>query len=496
MGAALDRVFNLTANQIDLAEEHIHCRPVDLAMPAMYGSIEADGAPSGAPQPSTIRKYAGAVLVCLGLTAIITNHRSNESPSSSGPLTAQLPVEPLEVEAGPRLQESVKIGYTDRYQTEYFANYSFMVEHDYDAIVAAHQMTKMTLYHDKVDHKCSDCYFSWSIDGAAYPEFKDSTMEYTFTDIRPYVIRSVHYMNGATIDKTSRVVCRYIRREIRALEDDDRDAYFEAVRTVYSTLKEEGRSLYGPDYQDAGYFINYHTWMAGTKACDHLHDGMGFLTGHNAITNEFEQNLQRIDPSVSIPYWDYTIDMHHVLGADKKFSVFYQSPVFMEDWFGPMGDPDDNYQVTSSFVADIGLDPAEWDLSDSDVIVSNAYGLLRSPWNVANVPGVIRSNATFGYYSSYNSAPRCAEFYTAMNYSDVLTFTKFAQANAHGAIHTFIGGVENANWHSFFDLKGFTIFGEAVGLQGFGVVKDMWRSVRYPSCPPLFAPSHHFPGRC
>ena len=116
-------------------------------------------------------------------------------------------------------------------------------------------------------------------------------MEFTFTDLRTYEIRAVLHREGMpNIEKRARVVCRYIRREIRHLKQDDLDRYFAAVRTVYETSREEGKLLYSENYQDAGHFINYHTWMAGSKGCDHLHDGMGFLTGHNAITNEFEQN--------------------------------------------------------------------------------------------------------------------------------------------------------------------------------------------------------------
>ena len=103
---------------------------------------------------------------------------------------------------------------------------------------------------------------------------------------------------------------------------DDRERYFKSVETVFSVLNDKGRSLYGPEvppiqlysrtptgsnfhvpfythhpqHKDAGYFINYHTWLAGQRECDHLHDGMGFITGHSAITNEFEINLQRVDP--------------------------------------------------------------------------------------------------------------------------------------------------------------------------------------------------------
>jgi hypothetical protein len=78
---------------------------------------------------------------------------------------------------------------------------------------------------------------------------------------------------------------------------------------VYSTPTADGQPKYGREYHGAEYFIEYHTWMAGERECDHLHDGMGFITGHNSITMDFEKNLRVVNPRVSIPYWDYTIDM-------------------------------------------------------------------------------------------------------------------------------------------------------------------------------------------
>ena len=53
---------------------------------------------------------------------------------------------------------------------------------------------------------------------------------------------------------------RYMRHEIRQLSTEDVTAYFDAVHTVYSVLADEGVEIYGKDYRDAGYFINYHTW--------------------------------------------------------------------------------------------------------------------------------------------------------------------------------------------------------------------------------------------
>ena len=371
----------------------------------------------------------------------------------------------------------MSVKFSDRYTSangSYFTNYSFMA--NYDALVAAYQETTMSAMAGNgdlmMDCPTGDCTFEWHVDGKTL-DSHNATVSYTFTETRAYVVTA---LSNTMVSVVANVMCRYVRREIRSLFADDREAYLNAVRTVYSVRQEEGRERFGSGYRDAGYFINYHTWMAGTKACDHLHDGMGFLTGHNAITNEFEQNLQRVDPSVAIPYWDYTIDMHHVREQGKVFSVFYESAVFQDDWFGPMGDAQNTYQVSSGWVADnITVIPAAWGLNSSETPVTNAYGLLRSPWNVASVSGLIRANITYGYTSNYKSAPRCAEFYDAMNITDVVDFTKYAQANAHGAIHTFVGGVSNSNWKEFFMAKNFTE-GENIGLQGFGVSKRAWRA--------------------
>ena len=52
-----------------------------------------------------------------------------------------------------------------------------------------------------------------------------------------------------------------------------------------------------------------HLAMAASRDVDHIHDGMGIVTQHVAITNEFELALQAVDRRNTVPYWDYTIDM-------------------------------------------------------------------------------------------------------------------------------------------------------------------------------------------
>ena len=72
---------------------------------------------------------------------------------------------------------------------------------------------------------------------------------------------------------TKAVSARYMRRELRDLFEGDRQAFFSALEIVYTVSTADGKSTYGEEYKGADYFIEYHTWMAGTKECDHLHDG-------------------------------------------------------------------------------------------------------------------------------------------------------------------------------------------------------------------------------
>lgn len=67
----------------------------------------------------------------------------------------------------------------------------------------------------------------------------------------------------------------------------------------------------------------------GTKDCDHWHQGAGFVTSHMGLTLMFEQSLQSINPAVSVPYWDFTLESTFFGAAD-----FRSSGVFADDWFG------------------------------------------------------------------------------------------------------------------------------------------------------------------
>ena len=136
--------------------------------------------------------------------------------------------------------------------------------------------------------------------------------------------------NGQVVTLSHELAVRYVRRDIRKLSDSQRRAFFSAARVLYDLSTEEGASKYGQDFRSISHFVALHLEASVSPTCailtewsslilprptpfkvpnkhhDQLHDGMGFLTQHMSVTNEFERALQIVDPTVSVPYWDFT----------------------------------------------------------------------------------------------------------------------------------------------------------------------------------------------
>jgi tyrosinase len=86
-----------------------------------------------------------------------------------------------------------------------------------------------------------------------------------------------------------------IRKNQASLAPVERDAFVTAVKTLkvngtYDTFVAQHRAAF----------------LAGVN--DPAHAGPGFLPWHREYLRRFERSLQGIDPSVSIPYWDWTVD--------------------------------------------------------------------------------------------------------------------------------------------------------------------------------------------
>jgi hypothetical protein len=112
-----------------------------------------------------------------------------------------------------------------------------------------------------------------------------------------------------TSDKVSLILmCKYVRREVRTLSDLDREAWLSAVMVMQRVPTVVGQRLYGSKFYSKDHFTRTHLYYGGALDCDHWHQGAGFVTSHVALTLQWEQSLQAVNPSIAAPYWDFTIE--------------------------------------------------------------------------------------------------------------------------------------------------------------------------------------------
>ena len=149
----------------------------------------------------------------------------------------------------------------------------------------------------------------WSIFGHEYMGLNPSFVIDTDVVGAPGVATcSVHVMRGdnVAISQEFTMAAKYVRREIRSLTETDRAAFFKALRYLYTIKEDIGKERWGEKFQTMQYFLYKHLNGAGRTDCDHWHDGAGIVTHHMAFTLEAEQALQAIDPTIAMPYWEYS----------------------------------------------------------------------------------------------------------------------------------------------------------------------------------------------
>ena len=254
------------------------------------------------------------------------------------------------------------------------------------------------------------------------------------------------------------VICKYVRRELRRLTDADRTAFFDTLAVLYTTHTTAGQRAYGSKYMAAHDFVELHNTLSGQDDCDHLHGGLGFLTQHAAMTRRFEMSMQAVRPDIAMPYWDYSIDAARVAIALKRDStvdplhVWYASEVFDDDWFGPSS-PGSRAIDTGRF-AYLSVRKHDTKAENASVLpgfplVTNAFGLTRSPWNMNRIPYVTRHNQSYGFPLDYTILPGCADMYNQMLQPLWSQFGQSIQYSPHGSLHIAIGGTWGADYANF-----------------------------------------------
>ena len=63
------------------------------------------------------------------------------------------------------------------------------------------------------------------------------------------------------------------------------------------------------------------------------------MTHHFALTMAFESSLRSINPKITMPYWDFTIEGEEILDVSGDPDMLFDiSPFFNATWFGSSND--------------------------------------------------------------------------------------------------------------------------------------------------------------
>ena len=335
------------------------------------------------------------------------------------------------------------------------------------------------------------------------------------------------------------LVCRYVRRDIRRLNADDRNLFLDAARTMFEVSSAAGIAKFGGDYREIGHFVALHLDAAVPhKHADRMHDGMGFLSQHIAISGAFERSIQAIAPRASLCYWDFTVDAA-ILARNPdagEARLWTGNALWTNDVFGnatgkdhfvragrwgetkvplvgsatdsasELADLADGYTghehdapvdtstraaaaEAASELAAIGVVPrgnrdgtSKLDApTSSRSLNGNAYGVMRAPWNLNPSPYLTRYHDVCGADPGASSWPTCHSHHDLTFNTDYETlgiYMHMAQAAPHGFVHEMIGGVAGCSEaYKKLVTKGAMDDGTESSLQqlSFNLLRDMWR---------------------
>jgi hypothetical protein len=346
--------------------------------------------------------------------------------------------------------------------------------------------------------------YTWTIDGGE-KTLQGQTVQFTPTRIGWHDIAitvtttdgislsSSAAVSTASTKVTERVMSKYVRRELRSLSDSERERVLDAMHSIYKYTTAEGQAKFASlskmssKFKDIAYFVSKHLKGGASLECDSWHDGAGYLNNHAAFSLEFEQAMQASDPTVALPYWDFTLDYHRQKydGLDWR-----QGGVFQDSWFGAASPARKDHAVDGT--GRWALTPVlKVDRSDPAQVaahpISNPYGLLRSPWNANPTPFVARSDTVAGYMAFDGEMPSCESYDMCFVSSSAAVMNECLNGITHGPVHIEVGGL----WHK--DLSGKlggtdSLLDGDLAYQLLLISKNLWRQ-GYMRCPNTCATS-------
>ena len=327
---------------------------------------------------------------------------------------------------------------------DYVFTYKFLK--DYVAVIEPSSTMYLTILEDssyvKGDYYKFKVYDSDSnkvTHGKSNPNANEyDTLSISCSPYETYYISVTKYNsdNQELLTADGEAVCMYVRREVRELTTDDLNAVLDAMYTLWETPQSKGQLIYGENYHDAEYFSQVHNYNAAWKDADHIHEGLGFVPQHIKITNMYETAIQSVDPSVSLFYWDFTIE-------SSAGEFVFDSYIFTEDVFGSIYKPTSmttGWKYSDDDIDNARIQDGRWkDLKAVDYCkydeLLNGYGYMRGPWNMNPSKYITR------FSSNFPDLPECNDYKEWIYESDFSAFMKLAPYGPHSTTHSAIGGV-------------------------------------------------------
>lgn len=319
--------------------------------------------------------------------------------------------------------------------------YKYNFLENYDGIVEPYADMWLNVTSDS-----SDYYYKYNICDTTTNECitgKDYADSFNFgctTNVNTFTVTVIEYKlkNGVKTGQstTGNFLCMYVRREIRSLTDADLDKTMETMWALWKYDDATGQSIYGDNYHNYKYLLNFHYFNAAWMHSDHIHEGNGFQAQHIKMSNMFEVAMQAVDPSITLPYWDFTIE------TASNIAV-WDSPVFTKDTFGSLPLPNNytwGWLYSQNSIDDGRIPDGRWENLEVDMNTKfddlyYAYGYMRSPWNVNPSKYIAR------YTSIDKTLPTCSSHYSLLEYDEIVDFLHEIPYAAHAATHGAIGGV-------------------------------------------------------
>ena len=132
--------------------------------------------------------------------------------------------------------------------------------------------------------------------------------------------RECDCVNGSLVN------CCRSRRDWLSLSTEEKAQYIQAV------LQASSHQLYQPFYEN---LMQLYSDATGTDALSFVPSTSQFLPWHRYFLQQYEDLLRLINPSISLPYWDWTLFSNHP----------FTNPIFSpQTGFGNSSDSDDCVQ--------------------------------------------------------------------------------------------------------------------------------------------------------